>query len=459
MENNKGYLRQLGIIFLITFLSAVAVEIVVEQIFRDDLAFYSENMAWVYAVYSVSAIVFYITLGVATKKWTAAIGGLIAFVIIQTLQYFLFEEEKIQVNITDNLYFLFIRIAYLLPSIVFFIIAKTPAKKLPLILFVLLILQLSYNTTYRSAEGFNFLDEVFRMGLNIPSYIFNVLVSIIVSVISLVAFCELLNFGENRNRGWSLHIINPGNEYSKVNATVLFWVLKCGIYFCLLGCISYLKNYDEFLGDRYGSGNAGIKLQYFLTLFFLIFTMLAIAWYLRKFMLEYFATYNFTSRFLYWFLLLPVIGFFAWLVMLAESRKQENFAERERSIQSFAASKPDGIIVVFIILMVLRFSLAFTYNLPAEFIISTLVSIGLFVWLVRSRTGYYVNLYLNLFLVVLILLLIFLNEASSDIYLLFPLLLMNTVQLVLIYPAFHFSAFSYLSYEEEKEWQPGQDLF
>lgn len=358
-----------------------------------------------------------------------------------------------------SLYFLFLRIVYLLPSIVFFIIAKTPAKKLPFILFVLLILQLSYNTTYESAAGFNFLNEAFRMGLNIPPYIFNVLTTTIVSVISLVAFCELINYRENKNKGWNVHLINPGNEYDKVNATILFWALKSGIYFCLLGAIDYLKNYDEFLDFRFGSDNAGIKLQFFLTLFFLIFTILAIAWYLRKFMLEYFATYNFTSRFLYWFLLLPIIGFFVWLGMLAESRKQETFNERERSIQDFSASKPDGIIVVFVILIVLRFSLALTYNFPAEFIISTILSIGLFIWMVKSRTGYYVNLYLNLFLVVLILLLILFNAAESSIFLLYPILLLNTVQLILIYPAFHFNAFSYLSYEKEKPWQPGQDLF
>ena len=313
---------------------------------------------------------------------------------------------------------------------------------------------------YDAMEGLERISYIIRMKMNLPDFVIRSIVDICSAIIHAIFMCELINYGDNKNKGLQQRILNPGNEYNKINGTVVFWALKSFIYLSLLGSVSMIYSYAEF--TKYSSHEfAFLKWFYLFVIISNIILQIGAAWYLRKFLLEYFCTYNFSSRFLYWFLQLPVIGFIAWLVMLADSDRQETFKERERSITAFSNNSPNSIVAVFIVLLTLRLLLTLASG-QWQGILAILVSAGLFAALVTSRTGYYLNLYLNLLIVtVLILVLTFGNNRRIEpIVLILPIIILNMIQLYMSYPAFHFEAFSYIAYEEEeKQWEPGQDLF
>jgi uncharacterized membrane protein len=81
--------------------------------------------------------------------------------------------------------------------------------------------------------------------------------------------------------------------------------------------------------------------------------------------------------------------------------------------------------------------------------------------MISSRAGYYFNLYLNIVIMSVLLLILFFGKGAGGEYvlLLYPVILFNVLQVILIFPALHIGAFDYISYEEEKPWQPGDDLF
>jgi hypothetical protein len=127
-------------------------------------------------------------------------------------------------------------------------------------------------------------------------------------------------------------------------------------------------------------------------------------------------------------------------------------------LQAFAASSISGIIGVFIALLALRLVLSLMGgNITSLFTI--LISFGLFFFVIASRPGYYFNLYLNGLILFILAVLPFFRIHVDFAGILFPLLLFNTVQLLLVFPALHFDAFDFISYEEDKPWQPGDDLF
>lgn len=454
MENNKAYLKQFGPVFLIIVPAAILFMWMTEQLTGSD---YTETSLLLILFQLLPLVLIMINIGIVTKKWTAAVGGLVAYVIAEALQYFLLKNYK-EGAIGPGIRMLFQILIYFLPFIIFFLVDKTDSKKLPGVLLGILLL-LGTNGLYTSQEGFTWLMDLLDRDWKISKYIFSFLVIVVGQIVHIILICELINYAQGKNNGLRARIINPGNEYNKANATIIFWVLKTFLYLSMLGCVAMLRSYISFFGDYYGQTLSYLKWYYLLSLITTTFLMLATAWYLRKFMLEFFISYNFSSRFLYWFLLLPVLGFFAWLVMLADSDKRYSFKERKKTLEDFSSSSPKSIITVFVILLVLRFLLIIA---SAQFasILSLLISVVLFVALISSTGGYYFNLYLNLVLLAFFFLLPLVKINADLGALLFPLLLMNVVQIVLIFPALHFEAFDYLSYEEEEEpWQPGQDLF
>jgi len=329
---------------------------------------------------------------------------------------------------------------------------------LPLIFFSLLLI-FGVTGLYQASEGYEWITDLFSIHFKIPATAWTLTNYIISQLVHVLLMCELLNYAAGKANGFQSRIINPGNDYNKLTGTIIFWTLKTFIYLSVLGCIRMLKSYIGFFSDYYDGSYSFLKWYYLFSFIMTTFILLAAAWYLRKFLLEFFLTYNFSSRFLYWSLLLPVIGFFVWLVMLADSDRQPEYKQRKKTMEDFAGSSPNGIIVIFIIAIALRLLVSFMAGHTGA-VFTNLIT-GLFFWLlVSSRTGYYINLYMNFLLLVAFVMLPFFHIEKDIASIVFPLLLLNTVQLVLIYPAFHFDAFSYTSYdEEEKPWEPGQDIF
>jgi hypothetical protein len=453
MENNKAYLRNFGIIFLIAIISGVSLI----AITGSKPEAYDRTRFLQIILQTFPVLLLFVNTGIATQKWKAATGSIAAFIGVVILQY-IFYSQKGDEHINRGLLFFLQELLYTLPYFVFFLFVKAGAEKLPF-LFLALLLLIGMNNLYQSGDGVDWLEYLFRINLHIPPALFRVIDFVTEQIFIVVFMCELLNYAEGKSKGFQPRLINPGNEYNKLNATVIYWSLKTFLWLSLFGTLSIVKSYNHFFSSSYTNPFTFLKWYYLVSLLFSSLLMFAVAWYLRKFLLEYFITYNFTSRFLYWFLLLPGVGFIAWLVMLADSQKQTTFKQRQKSLEDFSAGNTGSIIAVFILLISIRFILSLMAE-QWQGLLTLLVSAVLFAMIVLSRTGYYLNLWLNFLVLALLMVFLVTGTNKDSTVLLYPLLLLNTVQLILIYPAFHFEAFNYLSYEEEeKSWHPGQDLF
>ena len=453
MENNKAYLRKSGIIFTVSAIVGIATILITNKVKLSEEPSHILNQV----IRLLPILLFFITTGIATEKWKATIGSIVSFVTVIVLQYFLFTIKN-HPKMGAGWAFLIQDIFYFIPYFVFFLFIKTEPKKLPVIFFSLLLI-FGVTGLYQASEGYEWITDLFSIHFKIPATAWTLTNYIISQLVHVLLMCELLNYAAGKANGFQSRIINPGNDYNKLTGTIIFWTLKTFIYLSVLGCIRMLKSYIGFFSDYYDGSYSFLKWYYLFSFIMTTFILLAAAWYLRKFLLEFFLTYNFSSRFLYWSLLLPVIGFFVWLVMLADSDRQPEYKQRKKTMEDFAGSSPNGIIVIFIIAIALRLLVSFMAGHTGA-VFTNLIT-GLFFWLlVSSRTGYYINLYMNFLLLVAFVMLPFFHIEKDIASIVFPLLLLNTVQLVLIYPTFHFDAFSYTSYdEEEKPWEPGQDIF
>lgn len=184
------------------------------------------------------------------------------------------------------------------------------------------------------------------------------------------------------------------------------------------------------------------------------------AWYLRKLILEYFISYNITSKFTYWLMLLPGIGFIVWLFCLQDERNK-SFSEKVDTINGFASSPSQAVTIIIVILMCLRLVFGLTGAAAGITIFSGMLSLALFAWLASQRSGYYFNLYLSLGLLLVVLVaMLGWGERKYLIlfYVAFSLLLYNAAQLIMIYPIYHFEDFSYLDDGEETPEEEGAIL-
>ena len=457
MENNKGYLKQFGLIFLIAVLSAVFNLWLTTQ--RNSFN-YSSNTLLLMALQAIPFLLSIVSTGIATEKWKAAGGAVAIYALTLFLQYFLYTNYKSSPASQGGLMLLQLFL-YLLPFMAFFLLATPDKKKLRLLIPAVLLLY-GTNSLYHSQEGFNSLSYLLSVKWKYSAYVLNFIGTVTSLVVHVILLCELLNYGQGKANGFHTRILNPGNDYSKLNATIVYWSLKTFIWLSAIGSVSLLRSYFEYHSGYYLSSSsftAYLKWYYLFSILFSAALLIAAAWYLRKFLLEYFISYNFSSRFLYWFLLLPVLGIFAWLVMLPDREKQARFEQRKKSLEDFSGSSTTGIVGLFLVFLVLRLLISVMGGNMLS-VITTLISAGFFFALVSSRTGYYVNLYLNFILLAVYITLPFIKlNIDNVVGLLFPLSLLNTVQLVLIYPALHFDAFDYISYEEDKLREPEPNLF
>jgi hypothetical protein len=454
MENNKTYVNKLGIIFLIS----LATVLLVTWLSMDRMtANYSPYSIQNIILEFLPTVIILVNIGIATKKWNAAVGGMAIFVLLRLIMIlikFNYGNEQYSQALVFTVYILI----YLLPYMLFFLFAGIERAKLPYCILGVLLL-LGNNGLYAAQEGFEPITRLFHIQTTIPRYIFWFLVQLVAKIIHVLLVCELLNYGTGKMNGFKPRLLNPGNEYDKAGGTIIFWTLKAFIFLSVLGCLGSLKAFIEFSDRSYSSMRFDfLKWYYLLSLTAVVPLVLAAAWYLRKFMLEFFISHQQSSRFLYWFLTIPLLGFFGWLFMLADADKNYSYDQRKRSLENFASASREGVVVVFIVLLALRLLLTLTSAQPAG-IITVLISAGLLFALVSSIAGYFLNFYLNLGIMTILLIVVMAGSGRAEYMILYPLLLFNLAQLTLILPAFHFTAFDYIAYEEEKPWQPGDDLF
>lgn len=458
MENNRTYLRHFGLLFLLFTLLAA---LVAWQFSSQRPDSYNQFSLFTVIVEFLPGILTLSAVGFATGNRNAAIGSIVLSVSLKVLLFLIRSDFNIESG-NQGLKFWLNQLAFLSPYMLFLVLSKPEIKRIPLLLAGTLLVY-GDNNMFAAMQGIEKLNEYFSLGWNIPAYIPYCISYLLSLVTHFLLLCELVNYGQGKTAGYRPRLLNPGNEYSKLTGTLVFWSLKIFILLSIIGCPFTLETFARYTSVEeysYLSSMSFLKWYYLLSILSTIPLMFCAAWYLRKFLMEYFMTWQHTSRLLYWFLLLPVVGFFAWLVMLADSDKNHSFAQRKKTLGDFSSSSKNGIITVFLILLGIRLLITLT-NGPSSTVITVVLSAALFFAMVSSRGGYYFNFYLNiLVMAALLLILLFGKGAGGDYILLFyPIILFNVLQVILIFPALHIEAFEYISYEEEKPWQPGDDLF
>ena len=159
-----------------------------------------------------------------------------------------------------------------------------------------------------------------------------------------------------------------------------------------------------------------------------------------------------------WFTQWPILGFFGWLGVVGQRVKLPDFKSRHNTLQRFDDAGPNSVSTVMMVLLGIRLLLALVTGSP-ESILTNILSAAMLFWLISSVNGYYFNVYGTCFLLAVVLLIPLINSNKSEILVYFPLLMLNLGQMIMVHPVLHFSSFNYMSYEEEKPWQPGDDLF
>lgn len=459
MENNKGYLGPIGPVFVFTVLSSVAI-ILLSKVVEQG---YYDNPFTLYRII-IQVLPFAVSMaGIAwaTKQPKAGAASFGVYLALLFGQYML-AKNNIS-SLTNANWWIFVQLlVYIVPFFFFFVFAGVKASKLPFIFAITLLLP-GTNVVYHASNGISWLGNLLDYDTELPVDVSTILSLVVGQMIHILLIGELLNYANEKNDGFHRRIINPGNEYDKFGGTVVFWSLKAFMVLAALGSFSLLKTLVEYFyryeDYAFGGGSVGFLKWYFM--FMLLSTVLLVmgaAWYFRKFTLEYFFSHGISSRFLYWFIQWPLLGFFGWLGVLGNSIKNYEFKDRKATLEQFSSAGTNSIVTLFMILTGLRVLLVLINGEPAT-ILGTLVSAGLLFWMLNSVDGYKFNLYATVFLLLVLLLFPVFKSRSVELLTYFPFLLLNLGQIIMIHPALHFGSFNYLSYEEEKPWQPGDDLF
>lgn len=461
MENNKNYLRHFGLLFL---LFAITSALVVWQIYDQRPDSYDQFSFFTIIVEYLPGIITLAAVGFAMELRVQALSAILISVALRTALYLLRpgSGQDSESGSSPGLLFWLNQLTFLLPYILFLVLSKPNRKQVPLMLAGIFLLY-GDNNIYFAGQGLERIFNAFDSGWKVPFYVPYFFAYLAGFVVHFIMLCELVNAGRGKTGGYRPRLLNPGNEYSMLSGTLLFWSIKLFIVLTVIGCSFMLENLLRHLrGSEYDylQNLKFLKWYYLLTVLATVPLLLCTAWYLRKFLVEYFMNWQHTSRLLYWLLILPGIGLFAWLVMLTFGERNRSFEERKKTLGEFAGSTKNGIIAVFSILLGLRLLLTLASG-PSASILTVIISAALFFAMVSSRGGYYFNFYLNLAALVAILVYVVTGNESGDgiMMVLYPLVLFNLVQVVLFFPALHIEAFEYRDSGEEKPWQPGDDLF
>lgn len=435
MENNKAYLKNIHWVFFIAIAYSALVTFGQPWLLRQ-----LEPRTTILILFSLQSSLMYGALGIATAKWKGVLIAWVAIMALQLANFILPSSSSLNVPV----FFLFFFLSPV-PLVVFIVLQAGWSKRIlvvyPGILAVIMATSISANPRYQVFSLFR--SIAFRSGSTLD--VFSFISATAALVFSIIAICELLNYARGKNYTGKSTLLNLGNDYPKLNSLISFWALKVVLLLLLIRSTAPLNFFRSFADNKP------------MALFYLCISIVSVlsaagaalflTWYLRKFLLEYFITFNIPSKFLYWLSLLPVIGFIAFLIIQANTEKQERYHQKTATIGSFAASSAAAVTTLFFIGLFIRLLMQIGEGDPI-FIVSLVISALLFIWLMTDKTGYYVSLVLMLLAVVILMAVgIKFGIAGEEISLPWGLLLFNLAQLIFIYPIYHFDNFLYIPAE------------
>lgn len=444
MENNKSYLNKIPLVFLLI----VGGLLLQELLLLLPLPAKEDNLRISYLANEiVNIFIFFVPLAMVFNKWTRAwwcIGASIAGALASTFMwehYLRLEDDYAK----GNIIYIGIQVLFLLINLFFFLDKKLSTRKIWLIIAALIIFR-GASVVFYSTSAFFDLIRSYTSGYH--KYM-GMLVMLCFNIVKFIYLSELQNLADGKAPAWNIRLLNPGNTYQKLPSTIVFWAMKTFFYLLVFGLGYAVMHYSDPFRNISGRINPMFQIMSMFNSVFTIGVALMAAWWFRKFLIEYFAGHNITSKVSYWLLLLPVIGIITWIVLL-QNEKTDSSTKRIDNINDFAASGTIGITTTYFILMGLLLFLNIVKSGSIGGAFSMFLAMLLFVWFIYERGAYYFNFYANVLLYASILLWYF-NDSfrhSKEFALFYPLSVYNLVMLVLILPVYHFADFTYLIPEE-----------
>ena len=446
MENNKTYLHKIHWIFLIGILYSAYSLFAVPWFYK--LIGDESNVTFI--LFTVlNAIILYSAIGLATGKWKEACIAAGFMILIGILYYLLpgshFSGKRIL------FYFLFP-----LHIIVFTGLQSGWKSKLFGVYGFALLLSVSYMLATYAAQKMGMLLKTVIENYDVSgeTYVqgFNFIFGIAQFLFTIIYTCESLHYATREYPGKTV-TLNLGNEVPKLNGIIAFWVMRIMLIILVVGSILLIQTLPytlkiDFRTDVYGY----LRLILVMAIPGVILMALFISWYTRKLLLENFIIYNINSKFLYWFSLLPLVGFFAFLVIQTNAKLQVKYKERKAALTAFADNNPSGVTITIFIVLALELLLAFIDG-SWPTIASVVFSGLLFTWLIFDKNAYYTSIGLTgVSLLVAFAVCPFVKYSIAEkMELVIPSLLLNLVNLVLLLPVYHIDSFEFTPAEDPEE--------
>lgn len=445
MENNKSYLQRIHWVLLVSFIAATTHQLL---IWTPRFVDFTSTLI---IRLSALSVFFYLALGIVTRRWKAAaiacclnIGlNLVNVLVIGDL-----EKTPLAFN-------LFMYALDPLPLLTFLILQFGWQKKLWTVYFIVFaVLNMFYAGFYSWYGISTTLNDLFTV-TDTGKAIIGLISGTAALTCIIIFVCEISNYMSGKASITKTKLLNLGNDYRKVQGLVVFWSLKTMCWLFVLHAWQYLASNIAFIEASRGDDNyysADTYTYYNVTglinLVASISATILLAWYLRKFLLEFFVTYGIRSKFIYWFSLLPIIGFLSFFVVQWEAVRQTKFRDKLATLGQFAASSTTSITGIFLSLIALRLIMRIAEGEPMIFI-PLIINLLLFIWLMADKTGFYVTLTLNLLLSALGIIATYCSWLTDiKAALLFAMVILNMMHLVLLYPVYHFDHFEYTPAED-----------
>lgn len=447
MENNKAYLQRIHWVFLIYAIFSLLI-IFIDPLAREE---FGEGQTYFIITDVLRTLVFFAGLYAATLK-LKEVG--IAFVVAMTL-YAADRLTGMDFDLTEGLIFFLLTP---LPLLIFFALQTGWNKKLWLYYVLLLLFVQGFGVSHFAPNGM----ASIAMALSREPTTFFQDVSVFITVAALFTFrviiiCETINYAKGKTYTNRSTLINLGNEYNKLNSIITFWSSKVALYLIIIGGAAGLNYMLEIInGSNYFiPANDGVSKFYTYTAGIAILSYICMAlfavWYVRKLIIETFINFGINSKLMYWLSVLPVIGIFVFAIIQADSTRQQKHSDKLNTMGQFAGSSTAFITGLFFFILCVRFIMRIVAG-DSTFIISLGISLLLLIWIMSSKTGYYVSLVLaGLGLLAVTIASFVITTGDRDTYSLlavfFGLLLLNVVQLIFLYPVYHFEEFQYIPAE------------
>lgn len=457
MENNKAYLQRIHWVFLTCAVYALLI------IFIDPWAreTFETGLTYYIILDVLRQLVFFVGLYVVTLK-LKEVG--IAFGVAMLL-YTADRLTGMGFELTQRLIFF---ILTPLPLLVFFALQTGWNKKLVLYYFFILLISEGFAASYFTPNGMN---SIARALSREPSNFFQVL-SVFCTITAFQTFrviiiCEMINYIKGKTYTKRSTLINLGNDYNKLNSIIAFWSSKVALYMVIIGGAAGLNFILEMINREhyFTQVNEDVPRFYLYiggisVLSFICMALFAV-WYVRKLIIETFINFSISSKLVYWLCVLPIIGIFAFAIAQADSTRQKKHSDKLNTMGLFAGSSTAFITGLFFFILFVRFIIRIVDGDPT-YIISLGLSLLLLLWVMTSKTGYYVSLVLAGLALLAVTIASFIVSSGSiqgELALFFGLLLLNVVQLIFLYPVYHFEEFEYIPAEDPDAPKVPETLF